>query len=259
MPFSKYLPKLLPPPLQGEVGLDLVEAIGKHFDGLVAQYKDAVNARFPAYCNQDDIDRLGHERGLARHISETPANHRLRVLAAWDEWQGTYDEGGGGGTHQGLLNALHTEAGINTTIVQHNGLYVTRNNDGSFTVGDLMACASRKDLDGVARGSPGWEFGQGDTFWSLFGILHYQPADPAVDRSLVNATVERWRPGNAIHMGTWVVTAGSHCYGWPTTQTWNQDAGALKWGGDTVTYYGPTGYNATTGQISADGNIMRSP
>lgn len=108
--YRDYLTKLVPPWLQRAAGSLFLGAHGDALDELVAKAKDATKAGFVGLAPSDALPYHGLERLLPRWPTETDAEHRARLVAAWDTWatagtsDGPLDEGGSYGL-AGMLRA----------------------------------------------------------------------------------------------------------------------------------------------------------
>jgi hypothetical protein len=276
MTYSDWLPRLAPPWLCGPNGAAYLEAIGQQWDAIATRTREAIKARLPRDATGEKLDEIGKDRSMPRGPSESDASYAARLADAWTAWGGSDAEptaggrgiggssdGGGGGTHLGLLRAL-AAAGFpvgddGCTIVQQNGRY-SQLVDGDLFIGDLQDCVNRTDLTGAVNSRPGWQFEMRDNFYSLFGIIIPVPQVAYVDPALLNSVVDLWKPAKTVYMGCWIRAAyawpGAGQWGWPTTQQWG-DVG-LVWGGS-ITYLAPSTRNATTGEITVDGMVSYNP
>jgi hypothetical protein len=238
--FEAYLPKMLPRPWRGPIGRRYHRAIGKRMDAIIALLREAAHLKFPGLAAADALPYIAAERGLPRGPAETELAHRARLGDAWDLWKGddtpVTGKGGGGGSHYGMLKELKT-AGIPTgtsgngvVVVQQNGRYAQLDGSDNLVLGDLMDCVNRIDLTGAINARPGWTFEPRNNFYSVFGLVFPEPAP--IDAGVLNAVVEKWRPGHMIYAGAWIIEVGL-TLGWPTGRTLGTDPDL---GGNTVTF-----------------------
>lgn len=221
MPFEEYLPRSVPGWLRGPWGTKYFTAVGRRMDQVVQVLRDAATIKYPALAPVDALPYIATERGLPRGPSETEGAHRARLDDAWNLWAGDPIEGGGGGSPLGMLRELKV-AGIpvgptGATIVQQNGRWWRLDASDDLEFGDLMNCIHRTDLTGTVVSRPGWTFDGRDNFWSAFGIIFPSLATP-IEGATLNDIVEKWRPGNMLYIGAWVLDTGSdQTLGWPAT------------------------------------------
>jgi len=224
-----------PPWLQGTNDGAFVRELGGAKDDVLDRARMGVLARFPGSVTRetdqpasvaptDALDHTGADRQVPRAPAEGDTAFSGRLLSAWDDF------GYLGGPY-GLLNALAVQGYTGANIIQDNGRYWFLSG-GVLTPGTLMTM--------ITRGRAGWQFSAdghdvtGD-LWSRFALLFPSDAanlSSANGQAILNAIVNRWRPGLSTFIGTFVVLAG-RVWGWPTTShTW----GSGNWGSNSVRF-----------------------
>jgi hypothetical protein len=215
---------LAPAWLSRPAGKAWLGAFGDQKDWLTELTKQAVKARCADVAPSDALPLIGAERQLVRGVTETEADFRARILAAWDLWQ--Y-----GGTAYGLLRALVT-AGYPGPVIQTQGSaqQFQLDSGGALVVQSLTP--------------PMHLGGTPSELWSDFGIVIPKPwparwggvalADGTNEQKTFAAMVASWKPAHARCVK--IVVQDGNLWG-SGGLTW---AGAsLKWGQGTNTNWTP--------------------
>jgi len=207
MPYADWLPLLAPNWLQGPVGKPFLQQLGQLLDDERALLVAATQARFPDVTPLEALPIMGAERQLEQGPNEAPELYAGRLKNAWGTWKDA-------GSHPALLRQLEI-AGFTVS----DKWLIQRNGRRSTITANVVSFAS----------GPFWTFdGKPPAFYNQFGLL-FPGAMPSVtwdptngfspDAATINRLCQKWRPGKAKFMGTYVI-ASSAVWGWPTTRTW---------------------------------------
>ena len=196
---------------QGGLG-SLVKASGELKDDIVDRYQEAGTAGYPDLAPADALPWIGKERMLPRMPGESEAAYRERLRLAWETWREA-------GTIPGMLKALDRlglPAAGELYLIEEGGKY-------SYLLSSTVTLGSLMVQRHTSRS--GWWF-DGETLNTRFALLFDtdhatvdpgSASGPASIASLVE-TVNTWRPASATFYGIYVILAGTHFLGWPTTQ-----------------------------------------
>lgn len=91
--FEEYTPGTAPTFLQGQRGKEFLTMLGKAYDKLVSQGKDAVKCRFIENSPTDALPYNGSAMSIERYPTDTDDTYRERIKDAFNTWQfaGTFD------------------------------------------------------------------------------------------------------------------------------------------------------------------------
>lgn len=165
--------------------------LGLPIDGIAQAAKDAAHQGLVTDCTDDALPSHGRDRLLVRGPDEPRSSYVARLLGWLEAWRSA----GAGASMLDQIAAYLTPHAVRMRIITNNGLWYTRETDGTLTIEQHTGAF---DWDGSTAA------------WARFWLVIYPPST-------------LWQPGPTWGDSTlWGGAWGSPGYTWGSTATPNQ-------------------------------------
>lgn len=210
--YGEYYPALFPVWLRGPTGDAWATGFGVMLDGVADSATNAVKCRIVREAPSDALAYIGSERNLDRVPSESDAQYRARLEAAWDAWSYA-------GTDRAIVEQLEL-LGLTAVCVRNNQWTWDAN------AGNVAYYWARF---WVVLSGHGWT--ADDTWglgtWGSSGLWGFASTVTTDSIAFARNVVRKWKSAHAQCVNIIAVMNGG-LWGYPVGDTW----GSGTWGGE---------------------------